>query len=317
MGTASLQSDVALLGIQELHYRVADPELCVRFFSDFGLQLVEKSGDYARFELPEGSNVSLTRATGAALPEVIWGVDSEESLDIVRRVLEKRPSRQEKDGTLRTRDPCGLDIGFRVFRRKPLAAVNSVENTLSIVRRWNQHREWFRSAQPKLIHHVVYGVPDVDGAVAFYRALGFRITDVAKGNGVFMRCDGRHDHHNIFLQASAQPAWRHVSFGVETIDELMIGANRMQRLQWSSDLGIGRHRISSTVFYYLNCPAGGMAEYSADTDCLTDEWRPRLWAPKFGNFHWVGRLPEALREEPEWDVQPLPEPIPPFSELSR
>ena len=308
---------MALLGVQELRYRVADPELCARFFRDFGLQLADHSDDHARFELPEGSSVSLSRDTGGALPEVIWGVDSEDSLTLVQRLLSKRPYRQDKDGTLRTRDPCGLDIGFRLFRRKPLAVVNSVENTLSVVRRWNQHREWFRCAQPKLIHHVVYGVPDVDGAVAFYQALGFRITDVAKGNGVFMRCDGRHDHHNLFLQRSAELTWRHVSFGVETIDELMIGANHMQRLQWSSDLGIGRHRISSTVYYYLNCPAGGMAEYSADTDYLTDEWKPKLWAPKFGNFHWVGRLPEALREEPEWDMQSLQEPIPPFSELSR
>jgi hypothetical protein len=62
-------------------------------------------------------------------------------------------------------------------------------------------------------------------------------------------------------------------------------------------------------------PAGGRSEYSADTDYLTDEWRPRLWEPMFGNWHWVGKVPDAFRNAPAWDVRVLEEPIPPFSAL--
>ena len=69
------------------------------------------------------------------------------------------------------------------------------------------------------------------------------------------------------------------------------------------------------MFYYISNPAGGQSEYSADTHYLTDEWKPRLWAPAFGNFHWVGTIPNALREAPEWKVRVLEEPIPPFSQL--
>jgi AcrR family transcriptional regulator len=51
-----------------------------------------------------------------------------------------------------------------------------------------------------VIHHVVLGTPDVDAGVAFYtKRLGFRITDVSRGLGVFMRCDGRNDYDNLFL----------------------------------------------------------------------------------------------------------------------
>jgi hypothetical protein len=36
-------------------------------------------------------------------------------------------------------------------------------------------------------------------------------------------------------------------FGGENLDELLAGANHMQRQEWASKLGLGRHRISSTI----------------------------------------------------------------------
>ena len=218
---------------------------------------------------------------------------------------------------MHTLDDQGIPIGFRVFDRKPVDSKPLMENSPGKIVRWNQHRAWYRRAQPKIMHHCVFGVPDIDKAVTFYtKRLGFRITDISRGLGVFMRCDGRNDHHNLFFLRSDAPAWHHVSFGVDSIDEVMTGADHMQRCGWTSDVGIGRHRISSTLFYYVKNPAGGQSEYSADTDYLTDDWKPRLWEPKFGNFHWVGTVPEMLKTEPEWDVRILEEPIPPFSKLS-
>ena len=37
----------------------------------------------------------------------------------------------------------------------------------------------------------------------------------------------------------------------------------------------------------------------------------------FGNWHWVGKIPDAFRTAPAWDVRVLEQPIPAFSELSR
>ena len=63
-------------------------------------------------------------------------------------------------------------------------------------------------------------------------------------------------------------------------------------------------------------PAGGEAEYFADSDYADDNWQPRLWEPDFGAFQWAGKLPPMLEREIAWkEPQPLPNPIPKFSEL--
>jgi hypothetical protein len=80
-----------------------------------------------------------------------------------------------------------------------------------------------------------------------------------------------------------------------------------QRQEWASKLGLGRHRISSTIYFYIESPAGGEAEYSADTDCLDDRLRPRLWGPLFGKQHWIADLPEFLTKRPDEDVRLLAE----------
>jgi catechol-2,3-dioxygenase len=71
----------------------------------------------------------------------------------------------------------------------------------------NSRRKWFDCAKPQLIVHVVFGYKDFEGAAKFYRdRLKFRVTDVARGRGLFMRADGRSDHHNIFWIRSEEPA---------------------------------------------------------------------------------------------------------------
>ncbi len=319
---------MSLLGIETLVYGVDDLDTCVRFYDDFGLEAERRDLDGVDYRLPEGSRVLLRRNDDPSLPkrfseepgvrEVIWGVDGAESLAAIRAELERdREVKADADGTLHTTDDQGIAIGFRIFDRKPIETAPAAENTPGHIERWNRHRKWFERVRPKLIHHAVFGVPDVDKAVAFYvERLGFRVTDISRGLGVFMRCDGRNDHHNLFFLRQPAVTWNHVSFGVENLDEMMTGANHMQRCGWASDLGIGRHRISSTLFYYMPNPAGGRSEYSADTDYLTDEWKPRLWEPRFGNFHWVGVVPKMIETEPEWDVTVIEGPVPTFSQVN-
>jgi catechol 2,3-dioxygenase-like lactoylglutathione lyase family enzyme len=321
---------MALLGIETLVYGVDDLDSCTRFYEDFGLTLTERDANASRFLLPEGSALILRHAGDPALPEpflaasgpreIIWGVDSKESLDaLVGDLRRDRAVTLDPDGTAHCRDEAGICIGFRVFARRPvIASAAGAENNLGTVARWNQHRKWYDRARPRQINHVVFGVPDVDRAVAFYVGrLKFRVTDIMRGVGMFMRCDARHDHHNLFLFRAPKVLFSHVSFAVETIDELMIGASDMRQRGWKSDAGLGRHRLSSLIFYYLTSPAGGQTEYSADSDYLTDEWKPRLWDPAFGQYHWLAAPKPDIEIARQGQVDFLEGPLPKLSETVR
>jgi catechol 2,3-dioxygenase-like lactoylglutathione lyase family enzyme len=319
---------MAIVGVQSVVYGVDDLPACEKFFTDFGLAIATKSADEVAFRLPEGSHVLLRRADDVSLPKafagsasvrhVIWGVDTHDSLASVEAELRKdRPVTRDADGTISCEDDVGLSIGFRVFDRTKLVSEEEFTNSPGLARRWNKHRKWFSRARPQLIHHVVFGCQQFEKAAAFYKnRLKFRVTDVARGRGIFLRADGRSDHHNIFWAKTEKPIFMHVSFGVENLDELLAGANNMQRCGWNSKLGLGRHRISSTIYFYVENPAGGEAEYSPDTDCLDDSWQPRVWEPLFGNQHWVADLPAFLATPPAEDVRLLADEMPELATIS-
>ncbi|WP_449472670.1 hypothetical protein [Sphingobium chungangianum] len=136
------------------------------------------------------------------------------------------------------------------------------------------------------------------------------LSDSQPGFGKYLRADGSNSHHSLLLLNAHAPIpemdgtlrFHHANFGVEDIDEIMIGANHMVRRGWEkSHFGLGRHRIDSALFYYIPCPAGGEAEYGADSDYVDDSWVPRNWdSPLFGYSHFVHDLPPFLTDEPEW-----------------
>ncbi|MBR1297370.1 VOC family protein [Bradyrhizobium sp. AUGA SZCCT0042] len=319
---------MAIVGIQTILFGVDDLNKWSAFFEDFGLTRPDGSNAGAiSYVLPEGSQITLRHSSDPSLPpaflatdgprEVIWGVDSQGSLDRIEHALRTdRPVTKDADGTLHSIDPNGIRIGFRLFVRRPFQRVEGSENAVGNPVRWNKRRSWYSQARPKVIQHIVFGVPDIDAGVAFYcERLGFRISDISRGLGVFMRCDGRHDHHNLFLPKAEKIYFHHVSFGVDNIDELMAGANHMQRKGWPGGHGLGRHRVSSMIFYYLKSPSSGEIEYSADGDAVDDNWEPSLWSPKFGNIHWVGSVTDVQMTPADYDLTPLPKPIPAFSQL--
>jgi len=314
---------MAILGIDTLLYGVDDVKTSTRFFADFGLRLIESSADESRFELPEGSHVvlrplghpSLPQSTveGPGVREVIWGVDSAGSVEALARELgADRKIRRDDDGTIHFVTDFGSAMGLREFAKKPVLTAPDPLNSPGRVNRLNQHRKWRLRAYPKIIAHVVFSVPDYVKAAQFMiRRLGFKRSDSQRGFGEYLRADGSNSHHTLLLLNADAPIpgmdgkhrFHHANFGVEDIDEIMVGANHMTRCGWEpSHLGLGRHRIDSALFYYMPCPAGGEAEYGADADCLDDSWVPREFIePLFAYSHFVHNLPPFLMQNPEWN----------------
>ena len=313
---------MAIVGIAALRYGVSELPASTRFFKDFGLSLESADVTRSTFLLPEGSRVELRHREDPLLPssslegdgvkEVIWGVNTAANLEaLVSGLAVDRPVQREPDGTAHFLTDFGLAMGLRVFAKTPVVSAPDVLNAPGVVGRLNQHRKWRLRARPKVIAHVVFAVPDFENGYHFMRdRLNFRLSDTQEGVGMYLRADGTHNHHSLLILNASAPfpdmdgkhRFHHANFGVEDIDEIMVGANHMVRTGWEpSHFGLGRHRIDSALFYYLPSPAGGEAEYGADSDYVDDSWVPRHWPkPLFAYAHFVHNLPPFLMEEPEW-----------------
>jgi catechol 2,3-dioxygenase-like lactoylglutathione lyase family enzyme len=234
---------MAIIGIESLVYGVNDVARSIKFFDDFGLNKIGEDDASATYSLPEGSRVLIRSSADPALPrgrigesgvrEVIWGVNTVEALEIlVARVSPDREVRRDADGTAHFLTDSGVPMGLRLFAKTPVISAPDPLNAPGHVRRLNQHRKWRLRARPKVIGHVVFAIPDVETDAAFMRErLGFRLSDSQRGIGQYLRADGSNNHHNLLL-LKGQAAFHHANFGVEDIDEIMVGANYMTRQGW-------------------------------------------------------------------------------------
>jgi catechol 2,3-dioxygenase-like lactoylglutathione lyase family enzyme len=314
---------MAILGIRRLTYGVDALDQCIQFFSDYGLAKLEADERSALFETRNGAQVELLTLDHPSLPvsalagigvhQCTWAVDSDESLQrLVKNLKRDHEIGENPSGGVRFVTHFGQSIGLEVFTPRRMSCAPSPFNAPGLINRLNEPRKWIDRPVPKTINHTVWVYPDVNQAFDFYRdRLNFRLTDVQKGFGVYVRADGAYEHHNIFIadghaifpQYDGKLRFQHANFGLEDIDEIMVGKNFLERRGYNLEgWGLGRHRISSEAFLYVPCPAGGDAEYGADGDALDDCWRPRIWEAAFGTAIYVHNLPDWLSHQPSWDV---------------
>jgi len=318
---------MAILGVAKAVYGVDDLDKSTQFFTDYGLGLQEKTAQKTVFELEDGAQVILRKKDDPALPkawfdgngvkETIWAVDTLESLDrLVANLQADREVRRDNDGTAHFLADDGMPQGLQVFRKREVVSAADEINTPARAARVNRNRTWRKRAHPKSIAHVVFQVANPQASYKFFKErLGFRLSDTQRKLGCYARADGSHEHHNIFFfNADFLPppvrklGFNHTAFACDDIDEMMVGANYLEVEGWATKqpggfVGLGRHRISSALFYYIPCPAGGHAEYIADQDYLDDSWMPRDWEENFGGSVWMHDVPEHLRKPYSWDVK--------------
>jgi catechol 2,3-dioxygenase-like lactoylglutathione lyase family enzyme len=317
---------MAILGIESVVFGVADLETCARFWNDFGLTETGRTDLDATFELATGSKVVVMHEDDKRLPArvivgngirlSVWGVDTQANLEkLVAGIAAVTPVTRDADGAAFFQAPDGQHLGLRVWQKRRVVSNPDPVNAPDNIKRLNQCRQWRHKAIPKAINHIVFFSPDYVASYEFYRdKLGFRYSDHSKGVGVFARADGTNEHHSIFWVNADLPFapdgfnFMHIAFAMDDIDEVMLGANIMERRGWkntsiNSSGGLSRHRISSAIYYYIDNPNGGEAEYHADTDYLTDNWVPRAWDFKFGSLLWSSNTPTIFRSEAiAWDM---------------
>jgi len=316
---------MAILGVESVIFGVDDLELCASFWEDFGLYPVSCTGDEYVFDVRSGAKVVIRRRGDPRLPtaynhkvsahETIWGVDTQASLDaLVADLSRDRKVTTDPDGTVHFLADDGMPLGLKLWTPRQIISQPDPVNAPGNIQRLNLHRKWRNKCIPKTINHVVFFVKDYVASFEFFRdRLGFRYTDHSRGVGVFARADGAWEHHNIFFVSTElpvapdEPGFMHMAFGLEDIDELMIGVNIMEKKGWKNEApntqgGLSRHRISSAIYYYFDSPAGGEAEYHVDTDYLDDNWIPRVWDFKFGSLMWATKVPAMWQGDVPMEV---------------
>jgi catechol 2,3-dioxygenase-like lactoylglutathione lyase family enzyme len=289
---------MALNGIDRVTFGVPDLGVAKRFLVDWGLTPLAATPGGLQYETRDGSEVVVRPIDDPALPppiepggtvrEVVWGAKSAAELDAALAGLgADRPGKADADGILRMRDPTGLGIGFRVSHRRPLSEPPTPVNGPGSPHRVDRRSPVYDRAHPAKIGHIVLFVDDLAKSRVFYERLGFVLSDEYPGHGAFMRCRTPGDHHNLFmLNRPGKSGLNHVAFTVADIHEVIGGGIAMSKKGWKTEIGPGRHPISSAYFWYFHNPLSAPLEYYADEDYCTAAWKP-------GQFE---RSPELFAE---------------------
>ena len=287
---------MSVLGIDQITYGTDDLATSRRFFLDWGLNLAYEGADELVFESLNGCRIVVASMDKAGLPpaieegptlrEVVWGVESAADLDRYADAI--RGDAGFVDGEVAggrrigCTDPNGLAVRLQVSRKKTIDIDCARVNTWADKARVNQPSPIYDRATPIEVGHVVFFVADVKACEAFYASrFGFVASDRYPGRGAFLRCADIGGHHDLFLLQlpTGKRGINHVAFTVRDIHEVFGGGLHFSRCGWETQLGPGRHPISSAYFWYFKNPAGGLIEYYADEDQLTAEWAARDFEP--------------------------------------
>lgn len=280
-----------LTGIDAVAFGVEDLAVARRFLIDWGLR--DDGGDHhnARYLTRDGTEVIAREKDDPCLPppiqagptlrEVVWGVDDPADLQRLAATL-GIPLAAGADEPLRLVDPDGLSHAFRVTRRVPVLADPQDVNGPGVVRRVDTRATIYDRARPISVGHVVLFVDNLRASLDFFvNRLGFVVSDSYPGHAAFLRARTPGSHHDLFVLARpGNPGLNHVAFTVSNIHEVFGGGMAMMRHGWETDLGPGRHPISSAYFWYMRSPFGGSFEYYADDDYCTEAWEAREFERK-------------------------------------
>jgi catechol 2,3-dioxygenase-like lactoylglutathione lyase family enzyme len=297
-----------------------------KFFNDWGLKELAVSDEEQSFETLSGAQVIVRQPTdarlspameaGATLREMVWAVENQKHLDLLHKSASSRheicAASYENSSVLKEfslLDPHGLKQTFRLSQQRAVHTQGSPSNPYGSPQRINAPSPIYERAQPVEIGHVVLFTDRLKEATAFYEALGFVMSDSYPGRGAFLRCSATGGHHDVFLlqlppdsTGKSKVGLNHIAFTVRDIHEVFGGGLAMSRAGWKTQLGPGRHPISSAYFWYFECPVGGLIEYNANEDHLTPEWQPREFTPGptvFAEWAIDGGIDGHTRRQPQ------------------
>ena len=285
-----------IIGPDKLIFGVDDVEACKQFALDYGLvakdehSFVALDGTGIEIRSKDDSSLPSPLATGSMIRKTVYGVDNQATLDAIAAELSKdRDVKSLEDGSIEAVDDVGFTLGFQVTVRQeinlPAEKINAPGappqrnvNTIGVSKDF--------TPKPRSLSHVVYFVPDIEKAEAFYaERLGFVTTDRFTDTGPFMRPAGTLDHHTLFFLKTPpfMQGVEHFTFHMGGPTEVSQAGYALVEKGYQSFWGPGRHIFGSNWFWYFKSPFGCNIEYDADMDLHDDEWVAREALPGADN----------------------------------
>lgn len=276
-----------IIGPDALVFGVDDVGPAAQYLKDYGLH--DAGGGV--FETLDGTAVVIKPrddaslpaplASGNALRKTVWGCADAASVDAIAAELSRdREVKRLPDGSIEAWDDLGFCLGFRVsVRRKLTLPVEKVNAPGAEPQRRPNELGVALDAplpRPRTIGHFAVFVPDPARGEAFYRRIGFRVTD-RLGAGMFLQSAGALEHHQLFLIPTPphMQGMEHIAFHLGGPQELMTAGIAFAGKGYQSFWGPGRHIMGSNWFWYFNSPLGCRFEYDADMDLHDKDWQPR------------------------------------------
>ncbi len=297
---------MAILRIESIVYGVDDVESCTRFFADAGFEKLQASPGGALFRTPVNQHVELRRLDDPSLPppteagsgirEIVWGVDTPEGLEAIRRELSQdREVTVGTDGVLHSRDMTGFGIAFRLADVLPAPESVRDYNSPTHFNRINRPLSVHGRPQPVRLLHVSMDIPKEghDAANDFYlQRLRFKAVDDSRPVGIFMQCEGDTLHHNLLLvHRTDRASTNHIAIEVRDFDEVIEAGNFMTEQGWKESRRLGRHTLGSNVFRFIQAPCGGRIEFAHDMDRMDKSWKTRVWEKAPPHHMWMVKFP--------------------------
>jgi len=293
--------------------RVPDLDRAERFFTDFGLQRAERTGN-ALYMRGSGSphHVHVAELGDPKFMSIAFSVTDEKDLHALSRLpgASNVETIEEPGGGKRVwlRDPDGNAVEV-VHGMAMVSPVEHVRHPL------NDAKEGLRRAGVlsrhvkgpskvlRIGHGVLMSINPRPVADWYRETLGLLCSDeVFDPQGNLVLCFNRLDkgaeyvdHHVLLIQGGPRRGLNHIAFEIHDIDDLMIGHEHLQAAGYNNVWGLGRHVYGAQVFDYWMDPWEFMYEHWTDTDRLNASFTGVLNGTiESANGPWGAAVPERF-----------------------
>jgi catechol 2,3-dioxygenase len=277
----NLNAPFNIVRLSHVDLRVTDLAWSRAFYVDtLGLQVTHEDTDaiYLRALEERGHHcMILTKAETPSVGVLGFKVWSEGDLDLAEHWFRARGlptawiTRPFMGRVLATRDPWGVPLEF-------YAAMDRLPPI-------HQQYRLYRGVKPLRIDHFNLFASNVDGAVAFYGDMGFRLTeytaDDATGRTWAAWMHRKGGVHDIAFTNGLGPRLHHTAFWVPTPLNIVDLLDLMSTTGYLENIerGPGRHGISNAFFLYIRDKDGHRTEiYCSDYQTVDPDLEPIKWS---------------------------------------